>query len=291
MIAKLIDFVHEYPFIIRSLDARSKVRYIANTILCSPLIFKEGKLAPVDRRMNGDVSITYRGRKLHFPIGRIEASLANTNDSPTFSALREMFFNDVYLWPFKPFFAEQVMDLGANRYFFGVIAVKVLGAKLYIAVEPLRKYDTPREMLFSVNDILQGSVRIYQKLLGLSHRDPKIVQVLGGQTNNTITVSEIVEDIKIKAIDFLKVDIEGAEYDVFEDTSWLSLVSKIAMELHPPASEKVALFAKLQRAGFSLLCTDTHRATVKPEIADYLFASRDPNAFVASMQFTASVVA
>jgi hypothetical protein len=191
-----------------------------------------------------------------------------------------MFFNDVYLWPFHPFSAKLVMDLGANRCFFGVVALKILGAKLYIAVEPLRKYDAPREMLFSVNNILEISARHYRKVLGTSHRDPKVMEALEEVANDTITVRSIVEELKIKTLDFLKVDIEGAEYDVFQDTSWLSLVSRIALELHPPAHEKVALFDKLQRAGFSLLCTDARRRVVSSELGDYLFAARDPSAFV-----------
>ncbi|NRA10929.1 MAG: FkbM family methyltransferase [Crocinitomicaceae bacterium] len=51
----------------------------------------------------------------------------------------------------------------------------------------------------------------------------------------TTTVSDIIKDHAMERIDFLKIDIEGGEEDVFSekaDLSWLDVVDLIAIEIH-----------------------------------------------------------
>ena len=48
-----------------------------------------------------------------------------------------------------------------------------------------------------------------------------------------ISISELMREHGLSAIDILKIDIEGSEKELFEgDTSWLRSVSAIAIELH-----------------------------------------------------------
>lgn len=49
-----------------------------------------------------------------------------------------------------------------------------------------------------------------------------------------LAISDICEMMRISRIDLLKIDIEGAEQDVFSDPIFLPLVDTIAIELHPP---------------------------------------------------------
>ncbi|MGE4518896.1 MAG: FkbM family methyltransferase [Desulfobacteraceae bacterium] len=53
------------------------------------------------------------------------------------------------------------------------------------------------------------------------------------QTVNAITIQNIIEDFNLEEIDILKIDIEGAEKEVFSDTSrWIHRVNSIIIELH-----------------------------------------------------------
>lgn len=53
------------------------------------------------------------------------------------------------------------------------------------------------------------------------------------QTVNAITLQNIIEDFNLEEIDILKIDIEGAEKEVFSDTStWIHRVNSIIIELH-----------------------------------------------------------
>lgn len=50
---------------------------------------------------------------------------------------------------------------------------------------------------------------------------------------NAITVDKIIRDYKFDKIDILKIDIEGAEKEVFSDTSsWIENVDALIVELH-----------------------------------------------------------
>ncbi|TIH15807.1 FkbM family methyltransferase [Marinifilum sp. JC120] len=62
---------------------------------------------------------------------------------------------------------------------------------------------------------------------------------ISAQQNNichsvpAITVSKLMEDYNLEKIDILKIDIEGAEKEVFSDSSpWVNKVNSIIVELH-----------------------------------------------------------
>ena len=60
------------------------------------------------------------------------------------------------------------------------------------------------------------------------NKSSKIIEKISG-----VTVDKIMQDYCIDFIDILKIDIEGAEKDVFENSSrWIDKVGVIAMELH-----------------------------------------------------------
>jgi hypothetical protein len=49
----------------------------------------------------------------------------------------------------------------------------------------------------------------------------------------TITIDKIMNDFKIEEIDILKMDIEGAEKEVFNNSRrWIQKVNAIVVELH-----------------------------------------------------------
>lgn len=74
-----------------------------------------------------------------------------------------------------------------------------------------------------------------------------------------VQLSSYLRMHNIPHIDFLKMDIEGAEWDVLsdlEDTGWLSKISNIAMELHcctdSPEQEPEKLITILEAAGHTV---------------------------------------
>ena len=78
-----------------------------------------------------------------------------------------------------------------------------------------------------------------------------------GSKVRAITMHTLMEEMCIPAIDLAKIDIEGAEQEVFEDTRWLTGMGCVMIELHdrfrPGCCEVVEpamkTFARSQRGG------------------------------------------
>ena len=80
--------------------------------------------------------------------------------------------------------------------------------------------------------------------------DPHYIPV--GQTCDTISLNDIIERIPLSHIDYLKIDAEGSEYEIFQTFKYYNKINTMALELHghpDPAKnddeEKVKLLEKL----------------------------------------------
>ena len=90
-------------------------------------------------------------------------------------------------------------------------------------------------------------------------------------------MDELIRRHKLSTIHFLKMDIEGSEFDLLcGDTQWLSRVEKIAMEIHPEFGDVEDATARLRRAGFTVQLVDNRRKRVSriQDKSGYLFAQR-----------------
>lgn len=83
-----------------------------------------------------------------------------------------------------------------------------------------------------------------------------------------------VPSIRLKSIlaelpvDFLKLDVEGAEFQLFDDCAdELTNISRMVIEVHAMGAEQApigALLSRLERAGFRYVLGDLHAATWVP---------------------------
>jgi FkbM family methyltransferase len=53
-----------------------------------------------------------------------------------------------------------------------------------------------------------------------------------GTTIPAVTMKSLMEELKIATIDIAKIDIEGAEIEVFKDSEWLRSIRSVMIELH-----------------------------------------------------------
>lgn len=76
-----------------------------------------------------------------------------------------------------------------------------------------------------------------------------------GQSVPAITIDAIMEKFGIKAVDFIKMDIEGAESEVLRaDVKWLKHVHCLTLEVHAPATLDSCMDI-LREAGFDCSCS------------------------------------
>jgi FkbM family methyltransferase len=176
-------------------------------------------------------------------------SLSNTE--PYFINFVEYFVDDIYKSFFENKWYNNVVDVGASiGVFTSYVFHKQLSNKV-IAVEcnPIALRDLHKN--FSINP----NVKIIDKALS-SNNDPVYLQTFNSNSliattildpiDNTIDYPDKKERIKCDAItitdlidnlgyiDLLKIDIEGAEYDIFEnlDNSLFDKINNIFLECH-----------------------------------------------------------
>lgn len=65
----------------------------------------------------------------------------------------------------------------------------------------------------------------------------------GGEEVECTSVAEIINRFSLQRVDILKLDIEGAETEIFasEQIEWLDRVDNILIEIHGPEAERVVL--------------------------------------------------
>ena len=157
-----------------------------------------------------------------------------------------------------------IVDLGANIGAFSILASSRLPNAKIIAVEPFpstykRLLDTIRHNgmragITAVNAAAVGERRpvIMDDSEGVASHSRKI-GASSGITIEGCTIEMLMEKYSLTSIDLLKVDIEGAEYELFEKTprSVLKAISRIGLEYHGNG-DTTSLFNALKDAGFKV---------------------------------------
>lgn len=263
--------------ITRALEAPDLADYLLCCIRAAPRIYADRKLAPADPLMSGRVKVAFHDADIVVDLSEIDSLLPG--DSPTFAGIREMYCRDVYLKYFdmSRVGMVNVIDAGGNRGLFTVYAAKC--AEKVVWVEPQAKYVRALKALISSN-ALKGKIELREGLLvgGVASMPPfwdeKMLR-LDELTKIAYTVEEIMERHNMNHISFLKMDVEGAEFSVFENPSrWIGALQNLAMEVHPNAGEPARIAECLLRNGFEVMTADAELQACSAAQANYIYASR-----------------
>jgi hypothetical protein len=266
---KLQRILNEYRALAHVLDQRDFLWLMAATALNSAEILRTGKLTSVDAAMSRNMSVHFGKSRLVLPLSDIDQHLRRWNDNPTFGNVRELYARNCYLQRLrlkKP--QRTVLDLGANRGMFSLLALVALEADLVVGVEPMVYYTT-----------------IFEQLLEVNHCDPRraprytrFIASPSAERNDPIqnvSIQTIVREQNIDRIDLVKMDIEGHEKAVFSEPEWLANVDNISMELHPQVVSDLSIIPEaLRRNGFDYALTDQDGNARGVDSANFLFASR-----------------
>jgi FkbM family methyltransferase len=163
-------------------------------------------------------------------------------DTSDFCAYRDvLIFKSKSYDPSVPDFSPStIVDVGAHIGMASILFALKYPAARIISIEPepsnfaaLMRNTAPYKTITPIQAALwreDGEVT-----LGPSHAHPKgAFQTFGNgqQQVRAVTLETLMREINIPSIDLLKVDIEGAEVEVFESCPWISNVQVIAIELH-----------------------------------------------------------
>ncbi len=260
----------EYTALAGVLAPSDLAAVVAATIRTSPSILRTGKLTSLDVAMSRDITLQYRGNHIALPLAQIDRYLATCGgDNPTFGNVREMYALDCYmrrLTPPRPL--GTVLDLGANRGMFSLLALAAFDAKFVIGVEPSTVYNPIVKVLLGANGIRSDRAHRYNRFISsptAERRDRSI----------NISVETICREQGIERINFAKIDIEGSEKELFKESAWLERVDALAMELHFDLTGDLSSIPQaLDRQGFYHISVGQFDVPCAVNDATFLYASR-----------------
>jgi FkbM family methyltransferase len=193
---------------------------------------------------------------------------AATTDAVTMESV----FGDAYHLPRHPIKDECViLDLGANAGYAAAHLASMYPEARVIAVElDAENAELARRNLvpFDRCELVNAAIWIADGEVGYSGKAKDGYAITGGGMSKApaITIETLLDDRGIKSADFVKMDIEGAEWPLFQEPKWLSRINSISVEVHQPEWLE-PIDAALIKAGFRTARSDTHWSSI--------FAHRD----------------
>lgn len=204
-----------------------------------------------------------------------EKFFARLNNSSDYAMVKQVLINKEYgvaLSYLKEngIVPRHIIDAGANIGSFAIEVKSLFPESKVYCIEPdeenfsvlarnLVKY-TKEKSVFLYKNGLMGqdglSLNVSSDFRDNSHC-ARQVEVMSGESElKSITISKIVEDHQIEIIDFLKIDIEGAEVFLVEKESNLDFLRKtrvLALEIHDEIGCRNEIYQVLKHYGFIYL--------------------------------------
>ncbi|WP_456374739.1 FkbM family methyltransferase [Methanocaldococcus sp.] len=162
----------------------------------------------------------------------------------------------------KNFKDKIIIDAGANIGLYTLIASAFAETVISIEANPLNYQYLQTNItnnnitnIISINKALMGRKKEYVNIhFGSFSGESSIFEISKDSIRvPVITLEEIIEEFGI--IDLLKIDIEGAEFDVFENTdlNTLKKINYIVGEIHTKRGNINSIINKLENAGFKVM--------------------------------------
>ncbi|MBO3460294.1 FkbM family methyltransferase [Aetokthonos hydrillicola Thurmond2011] len=218
MLSELKRLFKELWIVRRILSLPLFIKWLSGATTCLDVLLKTRSLGSVDKIFGDSFNILWSDKKLHF--SRLD-----------FGVVREIYGHLCYAKKGQLREAHHILDLGANGGAFTIFAlVEAPHAQVY-AVE-------------AQSELVQvAKHNVHQN--GYAERAIIECAVVGGfydeWTKSLLKSNPKVKEFDIRQYidsvgncDFLKCDIEGAEFQLFTgDLTWTKFVKTIVLEFHP----------------------------------------------------------
>ena len=245
------------------------LRWYGAVLRHAPTILRERKFYSADHDMRGILRFHLLGR---------DFTVNNTTPGDSYPFFREFFVRRIYFREFKQLSFDTCLDLGCNIGEVSSFLMQLAGPQgRVVGVDPLTY---PNNAIRSRVAAIPG-IKLHQGVLcGESQRHDSaalraICDPYDFDSNLAITVEELMKTYGLQHVDFLKMDIEGAEFDIFRDSvRWLDGVDNLAMEVHNAVGDPTEIIERLQQKGFRVKWLGDAGYPVEPRNAGYIYASK-----------------
>ena len=258
----------EYAAMCHVLEGRDLLALAAATVTHGRTILRTHKLTTLDRAMSRTMIVRFSKTRIVLPLADIDRILSAINDNPTFGNVREIYARNIYLKHFnfkRP--PSAILDAGANRGMFSIVALLAFNAQIAVGVEPVPLYESVHQLLMEANNCNMSRAPRYLKYLSNpsdENRDPA----------QNISIKTILKEHNIVRFNLAKIDIEGGEQALFDEPEWLANVDNIAIEFHPDKVNNSLLVPEvLERYGLKYKFRDNDGRPADLKSATFLYAS------------------
>jgi len=165
---------------------------------------------------------------------------------------RDIFLRQEYHFP-TSFSPRTVVDVGANCGMTSVFYANLYPEATIVAIEPetsnyeaLVKNTCAYPNIIPIHGALwstDGEVELFPPWPYWKRWGKWGFRVRKGNGCRAVTLTTLMREVGIEAVDILKIDVEGAEREIFSNCDWIDKVKLLAIELHdreyPGCSEAV----------------------------------------------------
>jgi FkbM family methyltransferase len=210
-----------------------------------PKVLKSGKLTAPDALMERfEWTCSFQGHPVRYT-------------SVQFGLLREILGRLVYTEDPRLRIApsDVIVDLGSNTGVFTVAAATAATSGRVVAVEALGGFFEVLHANTKANSLTDRVTALHAVVgprTGWFARGEALSDPHFTTPPRALSMIQLLTEQRVDAVDFLKVDIEGSEFALFEDKSeeWLPRVRRIAMEVHPDSGSPENLRRFLEQQGY-----------------------------------------
>ena len=239
--------IRDFIGIFHVMNSYCALKWVCMILLNFPRIAKEKNLQAADSAMGkGPFRIRIARYGVDFQIF----------GSGAMSGIREMYVRDTYLrgGTINIGANDVVMDLGANMGNFTNLALAHGNSVRVISVEPSKSLNESFKRSIALNRGFGDRVQLIRAFLGSKDKKQEnMLQDPEYADADWIGEDELLSVAGISRIDFLKCDIEGAEFGLLHPNGKiLQMAQKIAIEVHHFAGDVEAFLTMLEGQGFQL---------------------------------------
>jgi FkbM family methyltransferase len=210
-----------------------------------PTIIKERNLSSVDMAFGNKVKIQFGKDQYFF-----------SSDQAIIGGIREIWVRKVYSGNSFLEINRQnptIFDLGANIGMFSSLAKAVNPTAKVYAIEPNHRLNELYRQNFTKNFNGHDFTVFSSFIGGTTSKQKEMKKNAEDYDSNHITLDAILSEHNITEIDFLKCDIEGAEFELFRQIKGLfPIINKIAVEVHDFAGDRYGFRQMLVDGGFQI---------------------------------------